>query len=315
MPDDRLRAHARLGRGRARARRRHARDREAPAGRAGHRDDDRRDAAGGDARCSRRSGRWGRTSSCRSTSPSRRAATTAPSWSAGASSRRCGARQAGRVPLEPAPRRPRRARRARPQRYRSAAIRATKVMGLEVAGVDMLEGEDGPKILEINSSPGLEGIERASGVDVAGAIIAARREVPREAQDSKEAAKRPRHRGRAPAAPPEEESPRPRTARSERRAPRRPEGDLGELRLPSSFPVSLLPSLFSRLSSFVFRARGRVAPGACAPGAPSEPYLEISTVRLFRETGLRLCAPDSDTNLGLEGAGRSREVSKSTASM
>jgi ribosomal protein S6--L-glutamate ligase len=55
--------------------------------------------------------------------------------------------------------------------YRSAAIRASKAMGLEVAGVDMLEGKGGPKILEINSSPGLEGIERASGVDVAGAII------------------------------------------------------------------------------------------------------------------------------------------------
>ena len=55
--------------------------------------------------------------------------------------------------------------------YRVAAIAATKVMGLEVAGVDMLEGKNGPKILEINSSPGLEGIERASGVDVAGAII------------------------------------------------------------------------------------------------------------------------------------------------
>lgn len=58
-----------------------------------------------------------------------------------------------------------------PQAYRSSAIRATKVMGLEVAGVDMLEGHGGPKILEINSSPGLEGIERASGVDVASAII------------------------------------------------------------------------------------------------------------------------------------------------
>jgi ribosomal protein S6--L-glutamate ligase len=57
------------------------------------------------------------------------------------------------------------------RRYRLAAIAATKVMGLEVAGVDMLEGRDGPKILEINSSPGLEGIERASGIDVAGAII------------------------------------------------------------------------------------------------------------------------------------------------
>jgi ribosomal protein S6--L-glutamate ligase len=58
------------------------------------------------------------------------------------------------------------------KRYVQAAIAAVKVMGLEVAGVDMLEGRDGPKILEINSSPGLEGIERTSGVDVAGAIIA-----------------------------------------------------------------------------------------------------------------------------------------------
>ncbi|WP_437587557.1 RimK family alpha-L-glutamate ligase [Sorangium sp. So ce1000] len=58
-----------------------------------------------------------------------------------------------------------------PRAYRSVAIRAAKAMGLEVAGVDMLEARSGPKILEINSSPGLEGIERASGVDVAGAII------------------------------------------------------------------------------------------------------------------------------------------------
>ncbi len=55
--------------------------------------------------------------------------------------------------------------------YRRAAIRAAKIMGLEVAGVDMLEGRKGPRILEINSSPGLEGIERTSGVDVAGAIV------------------------------------------------------------------------------------------------------------------------------------------------
>lgn len=58
-----------------------------------------------------------------------------------------------------------------PRRYRSIAIRSAKVMGLEVAGVDLLEGKLGPKILEINSSPGLEGIERASGVDVAGALV------------------------------------------------------------------------------------------------------------------------------------------------
>ena len=57
------------------------------------------------------------------------------------------------------------------KRYSQAAVASVKVMGLEVAGVDMLEGRDGPKILEINSSPGLEGIERTSGVDVAGAIM------------------------------------------------------------------------------------------------------------------------------------------------
>ena len=58
------------------------------------------------------------------------------------------------------------------KRYVAAAIAATRVMGLEIAGVDMLESKVGPKILEINSSPGLVGIERASGVDVAGAIVA-----------------------------------------------------------------------------------------------------------------------------------------------
>jgi ribosomal protein S6--L-glutamate ligase len=44
-------------------------------------------------------------------------------------------------------------------------------MGLNVAGVDMLEGESGPKIMEINSSPGLEGIEKATKIDVAGSIV------------------------------------------------------------------------------------------------------------------------------------------------
>jgi len=58
-----------------------------------------------------------------------------------------------------------------PPQYRAIAIRAAGVMGLEVAGVDMLEGRKGPRILEINSSPGLEGIERTTGVDVAGAMV------------------------------------------------------------------------------------------------------------------------------------------------
>jgi ribosomal protein S6--L-glutamate ligase len=55
--------------------------------------------------------------------------------------------------------------------FERSAILAAQIMGLTVAGVDMLEGEDGPKIVEVNSSPGLEGIEEATGVDVAGAIV------------------------------------------------------------------------------------------------------------------------------------------------
>ena len=55
--------------------------------------------------------------------------------------------------------------------YQRTAVRAAQIMGLRVAGVDMLEGEDGPKVMEVNSSPGLEGIETTTGVDVAGAIV------------------------------------------------------------------------------------------------------------------------------------------------
>lgn len=54
---------------------------------------------------------------------------------------------------------------------RSTAVRAAKVMGLNVAGVDMLRSNHGPVIMEVNSSPGLEGIENATGVDVAAQII------------------------------------------------------------------------------------------------------------------------------------------------
>ncbi len=55
--------------------------------------------------------------------------------------------------------------------YEQTAVRAAQIMGLRVAGVDMLEGEDGPLVMEVNSSPGLQGIEAATGLDVAGAII------------------------------------------------------------------------------------------------------------------------------------------------
>ena len=57
------------------------------------------------------------------------------------------------------------------EEYERTAVQAAQIMGLRVAGVDMLEGNDGPLVMEVNSSPGLEGIETATQLDVAGAII------------------------------------------------------------------------------------------------------------------------------------------------
>lgn len=54
---------------------------------------------------------------------------------------------------------------------RDTAARAAKALGLQVAGVDMLRASDGPKVLEVNASPGLEGIEKVSKKDVAGLIV------------------------------------------------------------------------------------------------------------------------------------------------
>lgn len=58
-----------------------------------------------------------------------------------------------------------------PDDYTEAAIRSAQIMGLRVAGVDMLESATGPQIMEINSSPGLEGIETCTQLDIAGAIV------------------------------------------------------------------------------------------------------------------------------------------------
>ena len=58
-----------------------------------------------------------------------------------------------------------------PKEFEEAACRAARVLGLHIAGVDLLESTNGPLVLEVNSSPGLEGIEKASGVNVAGEII------------------------------------------------------------------------------------------------------------------------------------------------
>ncbi len=55
--------------------------------------------------------------------------------------------------------------------FQETAVRAAQIMGLRMAGVDMLESKDGPQVMEVNSSPGLEGIETCTQLDVAGAII------------------------------------------------------------------------------------------------------------------------------------------------
>jgi ribosomal protein S6--L-glutamate ligase len=53
----------------------------------------------------------------------------------------------------------------------TTAIKAAKVLGLNIAGVVMLQSARGPLIMEVNSSPGLEGIEKATNIDIAGKII------------------------------------------------------------------------------------------------------------------------------------------------
>ncbi len=57
------------------------------------------------------------------------------------------------------------------EQYQETAVRAAQILGLRVAGVDMLESADGPQIMEVNSSPGLEGIETCTDLDIAGAVI------------------------------------------------------------------------------------------------------------------------------------------------
>lgn len=58
-----------------------------------------------------------------------------------------------------------------PPAYREAAVTAARIIGLEVAGVDMLESHRGPKVMEVNSSPGFEGLEAATGLDIAGLYV------------------------------------------------------------------------------------------------------------------------------------------------
>src|SRR5262249_38258949 len=72
----------------------------------------------------------------------------------------------------PPPPRARRPPRPRPPAdERALACHAARAVGLHVAGVDFLRSRRGPLVIEVNASPGLEGIETATGIDVAGAII------------------------------------------------------------------------------------------------------------------------------------------------
>lgn len=74
------------------------------------------------------------------------------------------------------------------KKVKSTALEAAKLLGLTVAGVDLLLSSRGPLVIEVNSSPGLQGIERATGIDIAGNIInAAERKVEKDHKEKDKA--------------------------------------------------------------------------------------------------------------------------------
>ena len=76
-----------------------------------------------------------------------------------------------------------------PRRFEQVAIRACHVLGLEVAGVDLMDSTGGPLIIEVNSSPGFEGIEKATGLNIAGSIIQHMKKLARQKKPSKKPAR------------------------------------------------------------------------------------------------------------------------------
>ena len=92
-------------------------------------------------------------------------------WSAARWWRRCGGRRwpASFAPTCIAAARPSKVRLS--AEYRRTALAAARCLGLTVAGVDLIESDEGPMVMEVNSSPGLEGIQKTTDVDVAAAII------------------------------------------------------------------------------------------------------------------------------------------------
>jgi ribosomal protein S6--L-glutamate ligase len=77
-----------------------------------------------------------------------------------------------------------------PPAYAEAAIKAARVIGLRVAGVDMLESATGPKVMEVNSSPGFEGLEKATGLDIARLIVEHAVSIARPTPDKRAAGSR-----------------------------------------------------------------------------------------------------------------------------
>lgn len=72
--------------------------------------------------------------------------------------------------------------------YARSAVEAAKIVGLDVAGVDLLESYDGPKVIEVNSSPGMEGIEAATGLNVVKIILEHATELHEKAALTRDAA-------------------------------------------------------------------------------------------------------------------------------
>lgn len=78
-----------------------------------------------------------------------------------------------------------------PRAFETVALRACKILGLEIAGVDLMMSKAGPLILEVNSSPGFEGIEKATGLNIAAAIV---KHIKRRVSEKKRRkSRRPRH--------------------------------------------------------------------------------------------------------------------------
>lgn len=75
-----------------------------------------------------------------------------------------------------------------PQSYRDLAVAAARALALNIAGVDIIESNSGPKVMEVNSSPGFEGLERATGQDVARKIIEYTVQYAEKAKERKKAA-------------------------------------------------------------------------------------------------------------------------------